>query len=176
MPHQAGRRLPSVGACSFSILSLYHLYSRIHLATLSRKISFQETHVRPTKGKTLLSPSLRYGLPLLGTPVLASVKEWQPRQPVRTWTMKPLCARPSGRWTLEKSLRSSCRRDGRKRLFPRLTLSPYRLYPNLKAQGRLRSYRSSSRYGSVPRANFARGGCEALRPHRALPSSATFSH
>ena len=106
-------------------------------------------------------------MPLLGTPVLASVKERQPHQPART--MKPSCTRPLGRWTLEKSLCSSCRRDGRKHLIPRLTLSPYRLYPNRRAQRRLRSYRSSSRYGSAPRVNLSRGGCEAFRPHRRQP-------
>src|SRR6266852_4688362 len=113
-----------------------------------------------TKEKTRFSTSLRRGSPLLETPIPASsVRELESLQPVKT--MKPFCARLSGHWTLEKSLCSSCRRDGRKHLFPRPT-SPYHLYRrNRKPRRRLRCYRRSSRYGSGPRANLARGGYEA---------------
>ncbi|KAI0275507.1 hypothetical protein BGY98DRAFT_992333, partial [Russula aff. rugulosa BPL654] len=116
MPHLAGRLPYPVGACKFSILSLYRLYLGIHLATCTRMTTFYEAQCGlSTKEKTLFSASLRRGPPPLETPMPASVREVESPQPVKT--MKPFCARLSGHWTLEKSLCSSCRRDGRKHFF-----------------------------------------------------------
>ena len=177
MPHPAGGLpYPVGGACSFSILSLYRLYLGIHPATCTRMTMFYETQCGlSTKEKTRFSASLRRGSPPSETLVPASIRELESLQPVKT--MKPFCARLSGHWTLEKSPCSSCRRDGRKHLFPRLT-SLYHLYRgNRKPRGRLRCYRRSSHYGSGPRVNLARGGYEASSsmPRILEQSSATFS-
>ena len=105
-------------------------------------------------------PLRRRGSPPSETPVPASsVRELECLQPVKT--MKPFCTRLSGHWTLEKSLCTSCRRDGGKHLFPRLTSLHYLRRDNRKPRGRPRCYRRSSHYGSGPRANLARGGYKA---------------
>jgi hypothetical protein len=175
MLHPAGGLPYPVGARSLSILSLYCIYLGIHLATCTRMTMFYETQCGlSTKEKTRFSASLRRGPPLSETSTPASVRQLETLQPVNT--MKPFCARLSGHWTLEKSLCSSCRRDGREHLFPRLT-SPYHLYRgNRNPRGRLRCYRRSSRCGSGPRANLLRGGCEASSstPRIFKQSSATF--
>ena len=177
MPHPAGGLPYPVGACKFLTLSLYRLYLGIRLVTYTRMAVFYATQSGlSTKEKTRFSTLLRRGSPPSGTPVPASVREPESLQPVKT--MKPFCARLSGRWTLEKSLFSNCRRDGRKHLFPRLT-SLYHLYRrNGKPRGRLRCYRKSSLYGSGPRANLARGGYEApsSMPRILRHSSASFSY
>ncbi|KAI0276610.1 kinase-like domain-containing protein [Russula aff. rugulosa BPL654] len=119
----SGRSPVSCGSSQLSILSLYCIYLGIHLATCTRMTMFYETQCGlSTKEKTRFSASLRRGPPPSETSIPASVRLLKTLQPVKT--MKPFCARLSGHWTLEKSLCSSCRRDGRKHLFPRLT-SPY---------------------------------------------------
>jgi hypothetical protein len=151
---------------SFSLSPLFQdsscdLYSDEHVYETQCGLS--------TKEKTRFSASLRRGSPPLGTPVPASIRELESLQPVKT--MKPFCARLSGHWTLKKSLCSSCRRDGRKHVFLRLMSLWCRLYRNRKPRGRLRCYRSSSCYGRGPRANLARGGCEASSTRRAFSCS-----
>ena len=136
---------------------------------------FYETQCGLSTEKTRFLTSLRRGSPPLETPIPASVRELESLQPVKT--MKPFCAHLSGHWILEKSQCSSCRWDGRKHLFPPPT-SPYHPYHrNRKPRRRLRCCRRSSRYGSGPRTNLARGGCEAsLSTPRILKQlSATFS-
>src|SRR6267154_2802587 len=157
MPHLAGGLPYPVGAWNFSILSLYCLYFSILLATCTRMTKFYEPQCGlSTKEKTQFSTSLRRGSPPSETPAPASVKELGCLQPVKT--VKPFCARLSDHWTWEKSLCSNCRRDGRKHLFPRLMALYHLCRSNRRPRGRLRCYRRSSRYGSGPRANLARGG------------------
>ena len=103
MPRPAGGLPHPVGACSFSIPSLYRLYLGIHLAACTRMTMLYETQFGlSTKEKTRFSALLRRGLLPSATPVPASVSELEPLQSVKT--MKPFCARLSGHWTLEKSL------------------------------------------------------------------------
>ena len=159
MPHPVGGLPYPVGACSFSIHSLYYLYFGIHLVTCTRMTMIYETQSDlSTKEKIRFSTPLRRGSPRSETPVPGSVREVESLQPVKT--MKPFCARLSGHWILEKSLFSSCRRDGRKHLFPPPRLLYHLCRGNRLPRGRLRYYRRSNRYGSVPRANSARGGYE----------------